>query len=247
MRLAMPEYQVKLLRAGKLCSQRVQAADASGVAAAAGLPPELILAADPVPDAPLRAGGRGFALRLFSQDLAMLLEAGIPLLEALRALREKERKPELAATLDRLIQHVNDGHSLSAAFAADAGAFGSLLPAIAAASERAGQLPATLLQHADYLAWTEMLRARIVAAATYPSLLLGVGGAVVVFLLVFVMPRFAGILEGVSAEIPWGSRMLIKVGQLANQHPVPLVAAAAALVLLAIAAAGTPEIGRAHV
>ena len=242
MRLAMPEYQVKLLRAGKLCSQRVQAADASGVAAAAGLPPEFILAADPVPDAPLRAGGRGFPLRLFSQDLAMLLEAGIPLLEALRALREKERKPELAATLDRLIQHVNDGHSLSAAFAADAGAFGSLLPAIAAASERAGQLPATLLQHADYLAWTEMLRARVIAAATYPSLLLGVGGAVVVFLLVFVMPRFAGILEGVSAEIPWGSRMLIKVGQLANQHPVPLVAAAAALVLLAIAVAGTPAV-----
>lgn len=238
----MPEFNVKLLRAGTLCSQRVQAADAAGVATALGVAPEWVLAAEPVAPAGRARGGAGFALRLFSQDLATLLDAGIPLQEALRAMREKERKPAIAATLDRLIDHVNDGHSLSAAFAADPLAFGTLLPAVAAASEHAGQLPATLMLHAEYLAWTASLRARIVAAATYPTLLLAVGGAVVMFLLVFVMPRFAGLLDGSRAEVPWASRALLWAGQLVNQQPGALALVALVLGLLVAAATGSQRV-----
>ncbi len=238
----MPEFTVRLLRDGTLQTQRVQALDAAGVAAAVGSAPQMILSAEEVAQ-PVQAwrGGR-FPLRLFSQDLAMLLDAGIPLLEALRALREKEKQGGVAQTLDGLIGRVTDGQALSAAFAADSIAFGSLLPAVAAASERAGQLPATLREHADYLAWTEALRSRILAAATYPALLLAVGGAVVVFLLVYVMPRFAGLLDGVEVQIPWGSRLLLTVGNASAQHPWALLLGLALLAVAMAAALGSPAV-----
>ena len=238
----MPEFNVKLLRAGALHTQRVQAADAAGVAAALGIPPELVLAADPVKSTGPAGDAASFPLRLFSQDLATLLDAGIPLLESLRAMREKEKKPGIAATLGRLIDRVSDGHSLSAAFAADPAAFGRLLPAVSAASEHAGKLPATLMQHAEYLAWTATLRARIVAAAVYPTLLLGVGAAVVVFLLVFVMPRFSALLDGSAAALPWGSRALLWAGQQVNQQPGMVILAAVALGLSAAAAVGSSRV-----
>lgn len=245
----MPQFTVKLLRAGAVQTLRVQAVDAAGVAAAAGAAPEFILSADETaPTTPRYPGelGRGrvgpFPLRLFSQDLAMLLDAGIPLLEALHALREKEKHVGVAHALDTLIARVTDGHALSAAFAAEPAAFGGLLPAVAAASERAGQLPATLREHADYLAWTDALRSRILAAATYPALLLAVGGAVVVFLLVYVMPRFAGLLDGMEAQIPWGSRWLLAAGRLAGEHPWLLLTALALLAVGATAAVSSARL-----
>lgn len=238
----MPRYHVKVLRNGSVDALQVSAPDAAGVAAAAGVPPEWVLAVEADASAPSGAAYRPFPLRLFSQDMATLLDAGIPLLEALRALREKESKPEVAATLDALIARVTDGQALSAGFRADPAAFGALLPAVTVASERAGKLPATLREHAEYLAWTEALRARILAAATYPALLLAVGAAVVGFLLVFVMPRFAGLLEGVQAEIPWGSRMLFAAGRTASEHPVVALGLALAALLGGLAAASSPRL-----
>lgn len=238
----MPRYHVKVLRNGSVDALQVSAPDAAGVAAAAGVPPEWVLTVEADASAPSGAAHRPFPLRLFSQDMATLLDAGIPLLEALRALREKESKPEVAATLDALIARVTDGQALSAGFQADPAAFGALLPAVTVASERAGKLPATLREHAEYLAWTEALRARILAAATYPALLLAVGAAVVGFLLVFVMPRFAGLLEGVQAEIPWGSRMLFAAGRTASEHPVVALGLALAALLGVLAAASSSRV-----
>lgn len=244
----MPRYHVKVLRDGSVEALQVSAPDAAAVAAAAGVPPQWVLMAEPVGSASPSAwvgsgaGAAAFPLRLFSQDMATLLDAGIPLLEALRALHEKEKKPEVAATLEALIARVTEGQALSAGFQADPAAFGALLPAVTAASERAGKLPATLREHAEYLAWTEALRARILAAATYPALLLAVGAAVVGFLLVFVMPRFAGLLEGVQAEIPWGSRVLFAAGRAASEHPVVAVAVALSALLAGMAAAASPAV-----
>jgi general secretion pathway protein F len=243
----MPRYHVKVLRDGSVDALQISAPDAAAVAAAAGVPPEWVLTAEPDASADFGATGATggpFPLRLFSQDMATLLDAGIPLLEALRALREKEGKPQIAETLDALIARVTDGQALSAAFQADPAAFGALLPAVTAASERAGRLPATLREHAEYLAWTEALRARILAAATYPTLLLAVGAAVVGFLLVFVMPRFAGLLDGVQAEIPWGSRMLFAAGRSVSEHPAVALGLAVAVLLAGVAAAGSPGVRR---
>lgn len=159
----------------------------------------------------------------------MLLDAGIALLEALSTLREKEAQPGVRHALDGVVAAVQQGQPLSAAMRAQPQAFDELVCAIVAANERTGQLSVALAQHARYLAWVESLRSRLVAACVYPAMLLLVGSAVILFLLLFVLPRFAGILEATSAELPWASRALILFGQTAGAHPWLVLGGIAAL------------------
>jgi general secretion pathway protein F len=239
----MPEFIAHVHDPARgVSAQRVQAADAQAVAAALGVSPLALLRVEPASvassaGAPGAGRRRRFPLRLFCQELAVLLDAGIPLLEALATLREKEadRSPA-AAALDPVLGALREGRALSVAMQAVPEAFDPLTVAIVSASERSGQLATALREQARHLAWAEGLRAKLVSAAIYPSLLLGAGGAVVLFLLLFVLPRFAGVLDGMGRDLPWASRALVDFGVLAGAHPQTVLAGVAALLALAIGA-----------
>jgi general secretion pathway protein F len=171
-------------------------------------------------DAVDAAGARTrFPLRLFSHELAVLLAAGIPLLEGLETLREKEASGPVARALDTVIVALQGGQPLSAALRAEPACFDALYVAVVQSSERTGQLEQALREHAAYLAWVDTLRSKLVSASIYPLTLIVAGFAVIVFLLLFVVPRFAGILEGVGGELPASSRLLIAIGRLGGGYP----------------------------
>ena len=219
----MTVYLARVLRAGAISVERVEAIDLAGVAAVLDVVPQHVLSVDEVElrpggSLPLRRAPR-FPLQLFSQELSVLLEAGIPLLEALDTLREKEPNSLVRSALDAVSVQIEQGQPLSSALGQQPLIFDELLCAIVSANERTGQLSAALAQHARYLAWVDALRSRLVAAMVYPLMLLGVGSAVILFLLLYVLPRFAGILDGLGSALPWGSRVLIQFGQTAGAHP----------------------------
>jgi general secretion pathway protein F len=233
----MPEFDVRYLDAQRQPAQaRVQAADASGVAMALGLSPAALLAVEPIAAKPSRAVAGRFPRRQFAQQLAVLLRAGIPLLEALQALQSQDNPPAVDAALGGVIERVQLGESFSAALASQPQAFDALFVAVVEASERSGQVEQALFEQASYLAWVEQLRGKLVAAAIYPAMLVTAGTAVVLFLLVFVVPRFAGLLEGVGGDLPFASRALIAVGAFSGEHPVALLLIAAALVAVPVTA-----------
>jgi general secretion pathway protein F len=172
-----------------------------------------------------------FALGLFSRELAVLLGAGIPLLEALTALREKEASAGVAAALAGVIDRLRQGEPFSTAVAAQPQHFDGLFVAVVGAAERTGQLQEALASHARYVAWVDGLRARLVSASLYPLMLVVASMAVVMFLLIVVVPRFATLLDGMAGDIPPLSRLLLDVGQVAGAFP--FTATALALGLLA--------------
>ncbi len=226
----MPEYIVSVHEPARgVRDVRVQAEHAGRVAEVLGIEPRRLMSVRPV--APVAAGRRGrLNLRLFAQELSVLLQAGVPLLEALATLREKDAG---APVLDGVLAGLRDGLPLSTALARAPAEFDELFVAIVAASERSGHLPATLRDHAAYLTWSDALRARLVAASVYPLMLLGAGGAVVMFLLLYVLPRFAGVFDGIGRELPAASRALMSLGVAAHAHPVT-----ALLLTLALPVAG---------
>nr|WP_295129939.1 type II secretion system F family protein [uncultured Roseateles sp.] len=235
----MPSYLTRVFDAqAGVRTQRVDAPDRQSVAAVLGVAPQHVLevqelGAETGAGAATSARGRKrFPLQLFSQELAVLLDAGIALLEALNTLREKEASESVRQALNAVIASVEQGQPLSTAMRAQPQAFDELVCAIVAANERTGQLSVALAQHAKYLAWVDGLRARLIAACVYPVMLLSVGGAVIMFLLLFVLPRFAGILDGLNSDLPWASKVLIQFGSTAGQHP-GLVLGGLALLLLA--------------
>ncbi len=236
----MPSFEVRVFRPGEgqgVKTQRIEAPDRQSLAALLGVQPqhvlavkELSVAANVTPQRITWRRNPRFPLQLFSQELAVLLDSGIALLEALNTLLEKEPDAAVQAALEDVVAHVEQGQPLSVAMQAQPQAFDELVCAIVAANERTGQLSVALAQHAKYLAWVDGLRQRLVAACVYPVMLLGVGSAVILFLLLFVLPRFAGILDGLHSDLPWGSRVLIQFGSTAGQHPALVLGGMAAVI-----------------
>jgi general secretion pathway protein F len=189
---------------------------------------------------PLRA--KDFPRRLFCQEMAVLLDAGIPLLESLVTLREKEASPQVVYVLTVLIDALSEGKTLSQAMRLVPLAFSSLLISSVEASQRTGQTPEALRQHAAYLAWLSGLRNQLVSAAIYPAILIGASFLVITFLTVFVVPRFADIYESMGGELPWLSGVLLGTGKAVGEHPWMVLMGLGAFVAAVVAVWQSPRV-----
>ncbi len=203
------------------------AADARRQVEARGL---FVSAVDPVRSSGLRArGGPRMSLVLFSQELLALLTAGLGIVEGLEALLEKEANPSTRGVIERLLGGLREGKRFSTVLAEQPDLFPPLYIGIVRAAEGTSDLPRSLSRYIDYQQRIDLVRSKIVSAAIYPVILLGVGGGVSVFLIAYVVPRFAEVYQGAGRNLPWMSQMLLSWGQFAASHTSVLLAGAAAL------------------
>jgi general secretion pathway protein F len=159
----------------------------------------------------------------FSQDLATLLEAGLTVREAIRALSSREKSPQRHLILEGLAKLIAEGCSFSDAMART-GSFPELLVATVAASEQTGDLETGLSRYAKHQQSLRGVRDRVIGACVYPVMLLAVGSLVVALLLGVVVPRFATLIDSRGRELPFLSSLLMSWGQLVDSHPlVPIL------------------------
>ena len=203
------------------------AADARRQVEARGL---FVSAVEPVRAGGLRQrGGPRMSLVLFSQELLALLTAGLGIVEGLEALLEKEANPSTRGVIERLLGGLREGKRFSTVLAEQPDLFPPLYIGIVRAAEGTSDLPRSLSRYIDYQQRIDLVRSKIVSAAIYPVILLGVGGGVSVFLIAYVVPRFAEVYQGAGRNLPWMSQMLLSWGQFAASHTSVLLAGAAAL------------------
>jgi general secretion pathway protein F len=177
-----------------------------------------------------RGAGERFPVVLFSQELRVLLNAGLPLVESIDTLAQKERRPDFRAALERIVAALREGRPLSAALEQFPQAFSLLYIATVRASERTSDLAPALARYIAYANQLEAIRKRVVNASIYPLLLMAVGGVVSLFLLLYVVPRFGRIYEERAADLPFFSRLLLAWGQAVDTHGGLVVAAIAGLI-----------------
>src|SRR5216683_1963056 len=159
---------------------------------------------------PRRVGGR--ELVAFTQQLATLLEAGLPLDRALAIQEELTPNPRLRAITAHVLRSVRAGSSLGEALAEHhPRPFSRLYINMVRAGERGGVLEQTLRRLAEFLEEAQEFRDTLVSALIYPTLLATVGGAAVIFLMTFVIPRFADIFRDLGSAIPWPTQVLMAV------------------------------------
>lgn len=158
--------------------------------------------------------GKSFSLVHFTQELLALLQAGLGLVESLEALSDKGSHTDTGTVLARLLARMRDGLRFSVAIEADPEVFPPLFAGIVKAAERTSDLPQALTRYIEYQVRVEGVRRRLVSAAIYPAILLIVGGAVSLFLLGYVVPKFSVVYEGSGRELPAMSRWLIAWGAL---------------------------------
>jgi len=164
------------------------------------------------------ARGGGFPLALFSQELRALLVAGLPLVEAIDTLAQKERRAEARAVIERVSAVLREGQPLSTALQEFPRAFPPLYVAAVRSAERTGDLPVALARYVAYEVQIDAVRRRVVNASIYPALLILVGGMVSLFLLLYVVPRFGHIYAERGGELPLFSRLLLSWGQAVDKH-----------------------------
>ncbi len=178
--------------------------------------------------------GERFPVVLFSQQLLVLLGAGLPLVDAVETLGETERRDDFRAALGRIAGTLRQGQLFSAALGQLPQVFSPLYVATVRAAERTSDLGPALGRYVAYQSQLEALRKRLQNASIYPLLLLGVGGLVSLFLMFYVVPRFSRIYEERASDLPLFSRALLSWGQLVEGNGALVLGILGALVIGAI-------------
>ena len=176
-----------------------------------------------------------FALGLFIQELVVLLDAGLVLVEAVETLRDKAPPGVNRQVMSDLLASMYEGNSLSRAMQLKPQIFPELLIATVASSEHSGQLAVALRRYHHFEAHLETVKKRVSGALMYPLVVLSVGALILLFLLFFVIPRFASVFDAV-ADLPATARFMVWWGALVDTRGtellICLVLAIGALVVL---------------
>jgi general secretion pathway protein F len=138
----------------------------------------------------------------FTQQLATLVGAGLPLDRSLLVLAELAESPRLKRLVDRVRDEVRGGVSLSEALERQHGVFSRLFVNMVRAGEMGGTLDHTLTRLAQYLERNQELKSSVVSAMIYPVILMLLAGGALIFLLVFVIPNFMPLFEQLGGELP---------------------------------------------
>jgi type IV pilus assembly protein PilC len=157
-------------------------------------------------------------LLIFAQELAALLKAGLPLLQSLEIMLERQRDKLFRRSLATVRDKVKGGAALSDAFRAEADLYPPIFSASLVAGERSGALEGVLRRFAQHLRLNESLKKKAISASVYPAVLLTTMLAMVVVLLVYVIPQFQSFYEGLGAELPLPTRVLMRIALTARDN-----------------------------
>jgi general secretion pathway protein F len=160
---------------------------------------------------PRFARGGGRRLAEFSRQLAVLLEAGIPLDHALGIAGEVADDPGFRDVIARVRRSVEEGTSLADALARHPRVFDELYVSMVRAGEAGGALDQILKRLAEFLEEWQRIRDVVVSALLYPLFLSVFAAGAVTVLMVFVVPRFAEVFGDMGARLPAPTRVLMAV------------------------------------
>ena len=148
-------------------------------------------------------------LATFTRQFSTLLRSGIQLTDALNALVEQCVDPHLERVLRNVKEEITSGNNLAEAMAKHPRFFSALYVNMVRAGEASGHLDVVLTRIADYLQKQASLKGKVLAAITYPAIMVIVGLAVVIFLMSYVVPRITQILKDRGQPLPFITELLM--------------------------------------
>lgn len=148
-------------------------------------------------------------LAMVTRQFATLLESGVPMAEALRALCDQIQQKDLETTYRNLRERITSGASLAEAMGHHPMVFENLYVNMVKAGEAAGNVDVVLRRLAEYLIKQNQIRNKVGAALMYPMVMIGVGVIVVSILMAFVVPKIVGLVQARGETLPLATEILI--------------------------------------
>lgn len=152
---------------------------------------------------------------LFSRQLAIMFQSGVPIVESLRSISKQTNKKKFKDQIEELAIKVESGESLSQALAAFPKTFNPFYVGMVRSGEASGRLAETLEYLADHLEQEHNFNSKIISSMIYPAFILVVMVGILILLVVFVLPG----LEDVFADmdLPWNTRLILNSGDIFKQ------------------------------
>jgi type IV pilus assembly protein PilC len=167
-------------------------------------------------------------IAVFARQLATMLTAGIPMVQAFEIIGVGNDKPAVQKLVLAIKSDIETGNSLHQALAKHPLYFDDLFTNLVEAGEHAGALEAVLEKIATYKEKTEALKKKIKKALFYPAAVLAVAVIVTVILLIFVIPQFESLFKGFGADLPAFTQMVINMSRWMQANGLYLGAVVAA-------------------
>lgn len=171
-------------------------------------------------------------LIFFTTQLSTYIKAGIPLVESLRILSRQFKNKNYSRIFRSMIYDLTMGDNFSTAMDKQGEAFPRLLINMVKASEMTGELPEALDDMSDYFTETDKTRKQMITALTYPAIIFVISVAAIIFIMVWVVPRFVEIYEGMNAGVPAITRFVISLSNFLKTKYLLLIASISGFVLV---------------
>lgn len=159
-------------------------------------------------------------LSLLTRQLSTLVEASLPIEEALLAVAEQCEKPRQKNMMMAVRSKVVEGHTLADAMAEFPHVFDDLFRAMVAAGEKSGHLDTVLNRLADYTEKRQQTKSQITQAMVYPSIMLFFAFAIIILLLTVVVPKIVGQFQNMGQDLPTITQVLINISEFLQSYGV---------------------------
>lgn len=159
-------------------------------------------------------------LAILCRQMAAMLEAGLPVLESMEAIRDQIENQALGEVLRAIVADVEAGSTLSQALAKHHKIFSTLFVAMIRAGEESGALPNVLARLASYLEARDALARKIRSASAYPAFIAGFFVLAVAGIMLFLIPKFEGIFASFDMELPPLTKFLITLSRFIGHNLV---------------------------
>lgn len=154
----------------------------------------------------------------FFSGMSSLMDAGIPMAEAISAMAEETEHASLRAVLEDVSVNVQAGQDLSTSFEKYPKVFAGQLCKLVRAGEYGGNLVETFGDLTAHLEWTDQIVADIRQASVYPSVILAAVAALIALMFIVVVPKFATIFSELELELPTLTRTVVGIGEMARSY-----------------------------
>jgi type IV pilus assembly protein PilC len=182
-------------------------------------------------------------LAIFCRQLAISVNAGVPLRDALDTIGQELEQPRLQAAVLDMVGKLNDGKSFSEAVTEHPKIFNVMFCGLIKVAEESGKLPSTLQQLADYLERTDKLQRRIKAMSAYPTFIAGFFVVVCLIMSLFILPQFTDIFGGFDAKLPFFTTLVFGINNFFIDHIIEIFAIVIVLVTALVLYVRTPSGG----
>jgi general secretion pathway protein F len=183
-------------------------------------------------------------ISLFTRELSWLLNAGLPLNNALEILAKESFSADFSAMISSVRAGIRKGRSLHEALG-ETGAFPPHYVSMIEVGEASGTLPAVLNRVATSRDREQRIRHRVISALVYPSLLVTLAVGAISFIMVFVVPQLKNMIMDSGAPVPPSAQMVISTSDWLIANGLTLVTIGPAALLLIVLLVGTKRLQRA--